>query len=98
MLCIGGTIVGQVEPRQGTPCRWHPGRPAVVKMGTVCGSANALHTEGTLGGQLKLKWVQARMSWGIQFRECSDGAARAVFDAGWRVLVCSMQEECWWCG
>lgn len=51
-------------------------------MGANWGCPGALHTEGDLTGQLKLIWVQARVSQGAQCRKCPGWVTGAKAGAG----------------
>lgn len=90
-----------LEPRCGAwgrvgdiPCillKGHPGRPVVAKVDMDCGGSGALHSEGTLTGQLKLKWVEARVTWGALHRGCPGREAGDEVGTSWKFLGYSLQ-------
>lgn len=55
------------------------------------GSPRALRTMGTMAGQLRLKWVQARVSQSCTHRKCPGRAAGAVIGVGQEVPGLSEQ-------
>ena len=48
----------------------HSGRTVVAKEDMHLCDYGSFHSKGALAGQLKLKWVKARVTWGV----CTGGA------------------------
>ena len=77
----------------GTLHSKHSSSIAVAEVGLSWSGPWAFHAEGALGGQLKLKRVQAWVSKGAHCRVCPGRAIGAKASMGWGILGHSMKGQ-----